>query len=60
MFHLIAFVGGLGIVVYGVLVNTKSQVSLRKKLLKKYILMYLITIAIFNFAIIPIMSLLKN
>ena len=60
MTHLLFFAGGLGIVAYGVYVNTKSDIQLRKQLMKKYISVYIISVAICKFMIIPIFSLIKS
>lgn len=60
MTHLLFFTGGLGMVIYGVYVNTKSDIQLRKQLMKKYVLMYVISVAVWKFMIIPIFSLIKG
>jgi hypothetical protein len=59
MFHIMGFLGGLSLVIFGVHANTKTQSHLRSKLLKKYILIYLLLVGIANFIIIPIFSLIK-
>jgi hypothetical protein len=60
LYHIIAFGLGLGLVIYGVYNNTKSQIQLRKQMLKKYIILYLIMVVFCNFVVIPIFSLIKN
>lgn len=59
MFHILGFLGGLSLVIFGVFTNTKTQVHLRIKMLKKYIFIYLIMVGIANFIIIPVFSLIK-
>lgn len=59
MYHTIAFSVGLGMVIYGVFQNTKSQVHLRKELLKKYILIYIIGVITCNYLLIPLFTLIK-
>lgn len=60
MYHIAGFLIGLGLVTFGIYVNTKTQTHLRKNMLKKYIIIYLIMVIMANFIIIPIFSLLKN
>jgi len=60
MYHVIAFSVGLGMVTYGVFQNTKSQIHLRKQLLKKYILIYLLGVITCNYLLIPLFSLIKH
>lgn len=59
MYHAVGFLIGLGLVAFGVYTNTKTQLHLRKLMLKKYILIYLGMVAIANFVIIPIFTLIK-
>ena len=60
MTHLLFFTGGLGMVIYGVYINTKSDIQLRKQLMKKYVLMYIISVAICNMVIYPIFLWIKG
>lgn len=60
LYHITFGILGLGLVIYGVFANTKSQTHLRKKLLKKYLIMYALLIISANFFIIPFFSLLKK
>ena len=60
MLNLLFFSIGLGIVSYGIYINTKTQVNLRKKLMKKYLGFYIGGIAFIKFILIPIFSLIKN
>jgi len=60
MLNILFFSIGLGIVSYGIYINTKTQVNLRKQLMKKYLGFYIGGIAFIKFILIPIFSLIKN
>jgi len=60
MLNLLFFSIGLGIVSYGIYINTKTQVNLRKQLMKKYLAFYIAGIIIVKFMLIPIFSLIKS
>ena len=60
MFNLLFFSIGLGIVIYGVYVNTRTQVNLRKQLMKKYLGFYITGVIFIKFILIPIFSLIKS
>ena len=60
MLNLIFFSIGLGILSYGIYINTKTQVNLRKQLMKKYLGFYIAGIVFIKFILIPIFSLIKN
>ncbi len=58
--HIIFFVSGLSLVVYGVYANTKGRKQIRNEMLKKYILIYFVLTVVSNFVLIPILSFLKK
>ena len=60
MLNLIFFSIGLGIVSYGIYINTKTQVNLRRKLMKRYLGFYVGSIIFIKLLLIPLFSLIKN
>lgn len=51
MAHIVFFGFGLGMVIYGIYANTRTQTHLRKKMLKKYVVIYLVLVMLVNFII---------
>ena len=60
MLNLLFFSIGLVIVSYGIYINTKTQVNLRKQLIKKYLGFYVAGIILVKFMLIPVFSLIKS
>jgi len=60
MLNLLFFSIGLVIVSYGIYINTKTQVNLRKQLMKKYLGFYVVGIILVKFMLIPVFSLIKS
>ena len=60
MLNLIFFSIGLGILSYGIYINTKTQVNLRRKLMKRYLGFYVGSIIFIKLLLISLFSLIKN